>query len=54
MLHYLYSLLLIEFVHEDITFKPLSILKSIIPGIQVFDEIPEIQVYYKDEDLYTK
>ena len=47
-------LLLIELLHEDITFEPLSILKSFIPGIQVFDKTPEFPVNCKHEDLYTK
>lgn len=38
-------LLFIELIHEDITFESLSIFKSVLPGIQGFDKIPEFPVY---------
>ena len=48
------ALLLMELIHEDIAFEPLSIFKSIFPGIQVVDKTPEFPVFFKYEDLYTK
>lgn len=48
------ALLLMELIHEDIMFEPLSILKSISPGMQVVDKTPGFPVNCKYEDLYTK